>query len=167
MPLTQRRPRAGRRLTLYLGLLRSPVGAPPPPPSGYLTLGCLPPWSPEVTQRPRARARGVRRPPGRPVDNLPDPVGNLWNMPNTPDGSPTVNSPSPILAPMTGQVPPDPVRELRPAEVQRLLGVGRTTLHEYESTGRLRARRTLGGHRRYPADQPALRELLAAPGGDQ
>lgn len=69
---------------------------------------------------------------------------------------------------MTGQVPPpDPVRELRPAEVQRLLGIGRTTLHDYETTGRLKARRLPSGHRRYPADQPALRELLAAPEGAQ
>lgn len=63
---------------------------------------------------------------------------------------------------MDGQVTPDPAHELRPAEVARLLGVGRTTLHEYEQSGRLTARRTLGGHRRYPADQDALRGLLAA-----
>ena len=64
---------------------------------------------------------------------------------------------------MDGQVTESPhARELRPEEVQRLLGVGRTTVHEYEQSGRLVARRTLGGHRRYPADQPALRGLLAA-----
>lgn len=56
-------------------------------------------------------------------------------------------------------------RELRPQEVQQLLGCGRTTLHDYERSGRLTARRTLGGHRRYPADQPALREALAARDG--
>lgn len=73
-----------------------------------------------------------------------------------------MTGPSPTLSGMTGQVPPDPVHELRPAEVCRLLGIGRTTLHEHESAGRLTARRTLGGHRRYPADQDALRGLLAA-----
>lgn len=78
-----------------------------------------------------------------------------------------MTAPSPTLLYMDGQVSPDPARELRPYEVQRLLGVGRTTLHEYESTGQLQARRTLGGHRRYPADQPALRGLLATPGGEQ
>ena len=56
-------------------------------------------------------------------------------------------------------------RELRPHEVQQLLGCGRTTLHEYEHAGRLTARRTLGGHRRYPADQPALQQALAARDG--
>lgn len=45
---------------------------------------------------------------------------------------------------------------LRPQQVARLLGVGRTTVHEYEKDGRLEATKTLGGHRRYRADQPAL-----------
>jgi len=55
--------------------------------------------------------------------------------------------------------------ELRPAEVQQLLGCGRTTLHDYEHAGRLTARRTLGGHRRYPVDQPAIQQALAARAG--
>lgn len=69
---------------------------------------------------------------------------------------------------MTGQdETPPAVRELRPVEVQRLLGCGRTTLHDYETQGRLVARRTLGGHRRYPLDQPALQQALAAQAGAQ
>lgn len=62
---------------------------------------------------------------------------------------------------MTGQDAPTEPAELRPQEVQRLLGIGRTTLHDYEAGGRLRSRRTLGGHRRYPVDQPAIRDALA------
>lgn len=68
---------------------------------------------------------------------------------------------------MTGQdAPAGPAgtarTELRPVEVQRLLGIGRTTLHDYETAGRLRSRRTLGGHRRYPVDQPAIQAAQAA-----
>lgn len=64
---------------------------------------------------------------------------------------------------MTGQdAPPEGPRLLRPIEVQRLLNCGRTTLHDHEAQGRLVAQRTLGGHRRYPADQPALQAALAA-----
>lgn len=62
---------------------------------------------------------------------------------------------------MTGQ-DPQPPRLLRPHEVQALLRCGRTTLHDHERQGRLVATRTLGGHRRYPADQPALQAALAA-----
>jgi excisionase family DNA binding protein len=51
---------------------------------------------------------------------------------------------------------------LRPGQVARLLGVGRTTVHEAETRGDLVASRTPGGHRRYPADQPALADALAA-----
>jgi excisionase family DNA binding protein len=57
--------------------------------------------------------------------------------------------------------------ELRPAEVAALLGVARQTVHDYESQGRLTARRTPGGHRRYPVDQPALAAALAAQRADQ
>jgi excisionase family DNA binding protein len=53
-------------------------------------------------------------------------------------------------------------RLLRPAQVAALLGVARSTVHDYESQGRLEAQRTPGGHRRYPADQPALQAALAA-----
>ena len=52
-------------------------------------------------------------------------------------------------------------RDLRPYEVCALLGIARQTLHDHESAGRLKARRTPGGHRRYPADQPALQAALA------
>lgn len=51
---------------------------------------------------------------------------------------------------------------LKPAQVAQLLGVARQTVHDYESQGRLTAQRTPGGHRRYPADQPALQEALTA-----
>lgn len=57
---------------------------------------------------------------------------------------------------MTGQ--DTPRRLLRPIEVRRLLGVGRTTVHDYTVSGRLVAETTPGGHRRYPADQPALQD---------
>lgn len=57
------------------------------------------------------------------------------------------------------QAPPE---LLRPGQVAALLGVSRQTVHDYETAGRLRAERTLGGHRRYPADQPALQAALAA-----
>lgn len=87
---------------------------------------------------------------------------NVWNTPDGPAVPLCVTGRSPILTGMPGQVPPDPARDLRPAEVQALLGVSSSTLHDYETSGRLTARRTLGGHRRYPADQPALRDRLAA-----
>jgi excisionase family DNA binding protein len=81
---------------------------------------------------------------------------------DTPNGPPCVTVPSPRFVDMTGQAAPDPApAELRPAEAQRLLGVSRTTLHDYEHSGRLTARRTLGGHRRYPVDQPAIQAALA------
>lgn len=65
---------------------------------------------------------------------------------------------------MTDQSKP-PRRLLRPIEVRRLLGVSRTTVHDYTATGRLEAELTPGGHRRYPADQEALQEALAAQEG--
>lgn len=49
---------------------------------------------------------------------------------------------------------------LRPAQVARLLGVARQTVHDYHAAGKLEAERTPGGHRRYPADQPILRAAL-------
>jgi predicted site-specific integrase-resolvase len=45
------------------------------------------------------------------------------------------------------------------------MGVGRTTIHDWTVTGRLEAETTQGGHRRYPADQPALRDRLTAQDG--
>jgi excisionase family DNA binding protein len=63
---------------------------------------------------------------------------------------------SPTLFAMTS------TRLLRPSQVAALLGVARQTVHDYESQGRLQAQRTPGGHRRYPADQPALQAALAA-----
>ena len=49
-----------------------------------------------------------------------------------------------------------PPKLLRPAQVQAILRCGRSTLHDYANQGRLEFVRTLGGHRRYPADQPAI-----------
>jgi hypothetical protein len=66
---------------------------------------------------------------------------------------------------MTDQSPPP--RLLRPIEVRRLLGVGRTAVHDATVSGALVAVPTPGGHRRYPADQPALAERLAAAEADQ
>lgn len=66
---------------------------------------------------------------------------------------------------MTAKSPPDPVPELRPCEVQAILGIGRTTLHDHAAAGRLQSRRTPGGHRRYPAAQPLITEALQARGG--
>lgn len=97
------------------------------------------------------------------MDNTPESVDNLGNTPNTPNDPRTVTVPSLTLGRMTGQVAPEgPRPHLRPAQVQRLLGLGRTTVHDYEASGRLIASRTAGGHRRYPVDQPLLRDALAA-----
>lgn len=64
---------------------------------------------------------------------------------------------------MTDQSESRPRRRLlRPIEVRDLLGVSRTTVHDYTAQGRLVAEPTPGGHRRYPSDQPALQEALAA-----
>lgn len=52
-------------------------------------------------------------------------------------------------------------RHLRPIEVRKLLGLGRTTVHDWTVAGRLVAVTTATGYRRYPADQPALRAALA------
>ena len=60
-----------------------------------------------------------------------------------------------------------PRRLLRPIEVRRLLGVSRTTVHDYTAQGRLVAEPTPGGHRRYPADQEVLQAALAAQETDQ
>lgn len=58
---------------------------------------------------------------------------------------------------------PAPPRALRPVEVQTLLRVGRTTVHDLATAGRLHVvGRTPGGHRRYSADSPAIVEALAA-----
>lgn len=157
--------RTGRpTLTMYLGPLRGPVGGKAPhSPSGCPTLGCLPPWSPWVTTYPRARARGMRRRPLAPVDKPPETWGQPVQRAGHSERLPPVTVPSPTLTGMPGQVAPDPARhELRPCEAQRILGVGRTTLHEYEASGLLVARRTIGGHRRYPVDQPAIQAALGA-----
>lgn len=63
---------------------------------------------------------------------------------------------------MTGQDPAEPRRLLRPIEVRRLLGIGRTTVHDHTVSGLLVAETTPGGHRRYPSDQPALQAALDA-----
>lgn len=75
-----------------------------------------------------------------------------------------MSGPSPSLFGMDQDADDGP-RTLRPIEVQRLLRCGRTTLHDHERAGRLIAVRTLGGHRRYPADQPALQEAMTAQDG--
>jgi excisionase family DNA binding protein len=54
---------------------------------------------------------------------------------------------------------------LRPAQVARLLGVARQTVHDYEAAGKLTADRTPGGHRRYPLeDNPTLLAAMAQGG---
>jgi excisionase family DNA binding protein len=50
-------------------------------------------------------------------------------------------------------------RLLTPAEVAALFGVDPKTVTRWARTGKLSAIRTLGGHRRYPADQ--VEALLA------
>jgi predicted site-specific integrase-resolvase len=62
---------------------------------------------------------------------------------------------------VTGQDAPEArPKLLRPIEVRRLLGLGRTTVHDWTVAGRLEAVTTATGYRRYPADQPALRAAL-------
>lgn len=57
---------------------------------------------------------------------------------------------------MPGLAPEGP-RLLRPVEVQRLLNIGRTTVHDYAARGLLVVGDTLpSGYRRYRADSPAL-----------
>lgn len=45
--------------------------------------------------------------------------------------------------------PPDRDRLLHPREVAALFGVDPRTLREWAVAGKIRCRRTLGGHRRY------------------
>lgn len=64
---------------------------------------------------------------------------------------------------MTGQdTAADTPRLLPPREVRRLLGLGRTTVHDWTVTGRLEAVTSPTGYRKYPADQPLLQAALAA-----
>lgn len=58
-------------------------------------------------------------------------------------------------------------RLLRPQEVRRLLGLGRTTVHDWTVAGRLVAVTSATGYRKYPADQPALQEALQRQEGTQ
>lgn len=53
---------------------------------------------------------------------------------------------------------------LTPGEVARLFGVDPKTVTRWASAGKLTARRTLGGHRRYSAEE--VRDLLRAKGID-
>jgi predicted site-specific integrase-resolvase len=53
-------------------------------------------------------------------------------------------------------------RLLPPREVRAILGLGRTTVHDWTVAGRLVAVTSQTGYRRYPEDQPVLREALAA-----
>lgn len=96
------------------------------------------------------------------MDDSCDSVDNLGtDGPDTPNGYLTARVGMVTYpVPMTDQRPPR--RLLRPIEVRRLLGVGRTTVHDHTVSGRLEAETTPGGHRRYPADQAALRDRLAA-----
>lgn len=64
---------------------------------------------------------------------------------------------------MTGQdAAADAPRLLPPREVRRLLGISRTTVHDWTVSGRLEARTTATGYRKYPADQPLLQAALEA-----
>lgn len=54
---------------------------------------------------------------------------------------------------------------LTPGEVARLFGVDPKTVSRWADAGRLEALRTLGGHRRYRADQ--VRQLLAEGDADE
>lgn len=101
------------------------------------------------------------------MDNTPNPVDSLWNTPNTPNDPTVCDGTVTTLGRMNGQVAPEGPRLLRPVQVQRLLNVGRTTVHDWEASGRLVASRTPGGHRRYPADQPALLAALEPQDGLQ
>lgn len=51
-------------------------------------------------------------------------------------------------------------RLLPPADVARLFGVGTSTLRLWAADGKISARRTLGGHRRYRESE--VRALVAA-----
>lgn len=57
---------------------------------------------------------------------------------------------------------PEGRRLLPPRDVRRLLGIGRTTLHDWTVQGRLVAVTSPTRYRKYPADQPALQAALAA-----
>jgi predicted site-specific integrase-resolvase len=54
------------------------------------------------------------------------------------------------------------VRLLPPRDVRRLLGIGRTTLHDWTVAGRVACVTSPTGYRKYPADQPALQAAVAA-----
>lgn len=102
------------------------------------------------------------------MDNPPTVGDNLGTAPDTPDACLTPGDLTVTYAvDMTTKTPPEPVsapRYLRPHQVAALLGVARQTVHDHQQAGRLDAIRTPGGHRRYPADQPALQEALQAAG---
>lgn len=49
--------------------------------------------------------------------------------------------------------PVEPVRSYTPAEVARLFGVDVKTVTRWAKAGKLTATRTIGGHRRYRADE--------------
>lgn len=68
---------------------------------------------------------------------------------------------SPTLPGMTRTPPDEGPRLLRPAEVRRLLNLGRTTVHDWTVAGRLTAVTSITGYRRYPADQEPIAAALA------
>ena len=57
------------------------------------------------------------------------------------------------------EIASDAGRLLPPSEVARLFGVDPRTVAEWARAGKLRARRTVGGQRRYPESE--VRALLA------
>lgn len=66
---------------------------------------------------------------------------------------------------MPAPASPDPA-VLTPGEVMTLFRIGRTTLHEWRTQGRLQGVRAHArAHWRYPVAQPAIRDALAAAGG--
>ena len=58
----------------------------------------------------------------------------------------------------------EPERLLTPGDVARLFGVDPKTVSRWADAGKLRAMRTLGGHRRYRAAE--VEQLLADPNED-
>jgi hypothetical protein len=96
------------------------------------------------------------------VDKPTPTVDNLGNAPTGPD-TPNVSDPSPKLPAMTGLVA-EPLL-MKGSEVQYLLHIGRTTLHDWRLAGRLTAIRH---HDKspwlYPANQPIIENAIRALG---
>jgi hypothetical protein len=96
------------------------------------------------------------------VDNRPETVDNLGNTPAAPD-TPNVSDPSPNIDAMTGLV--TETHLMKAGEVRDLLHIGRTTLHDWRTSGRITAiRHTPGGPFYYPANQDVIVAALRAVG---